>query len=138
MSPSTGDFVLAGVIAPLLAVLGVWVALWVPSVASADPFDRVDRLDTALVRGQSTEDDVRRLLGKPDGRGAARVPPAWATQAIWYYEEALVHSSKWNPEIRDGRVEADAEGRFLLVFFSDRRFDGYLWFGVRVEGEDLP
>ena len=44
----------------------------------------------------------------------------------------------WNPEIRDGKLEADAEARELLVFFTDGRFDGYLWYGVRVEGKDLP
>jgi len=121
-----------------LCVLFAWVALCAPCVSHAGPFDIVDQLDAKLVRGQSTAEDVRRLLGKPDGKGAGRFPPAWAAQEVWFYEEQVVHSSSWNPEIRDGKLEADAEVRNLFVLFTDGRFDGYLWYGVRVEGEDLP
>jgi hypothetical protein len=42
------------------------------------------------------------------------------------------------PDIRDGKLQADAELRALLIFFTDGRFDGYLWYGMRLEGEDLP
>ena len=122
----------------IFLLVSVMLALCTPSVARASPFDEVDQLDTKLVRGQSTQEDVRRLLGKPDGKGAARFPPAWAVQEIWFYREQKVHSSMWNPEIRDGKLEVDAERRELLVLFTGGRFDGYLWYGVRVEGEDLP
>jgi hypothetical protein len=57
---------------------------------------------------------------------------------VWYYEEQKVHSSQWNPEIRDGKLQADAEERALFILFTDGRFDGYLWYGMRLEGEDLP
>ena len=121
-----------------VVMLGALVALCVSCASFAGPFDVVDQLDAKLMSGQSTMEDVRRLLGKPNGKGAARFPPAWAAQEIWFYREQKVHASMWNPEIRDGKVEADAEIRELLVLFTGGRFDGYLWYGIRVEGEDLP
>jgi hypothetical protein len=33
----------------------------------------------------------------------------------------------WDPVIRDGKLEADAELRSLLVLFTGGRFDGYYW-----------
>ena len=113
----------------LLAVAGASVA---------GPFEQVDALDTTLVRGQSTRDEVRALLGRPDGKGLARFPPAWAPQEIWFYQEQKVHSSQLNPDIRDGKLEADAEERTLHVFFTGDRFDGYLWYGFRTAAEQLP
>ena len=126
------------VISFALGVVGIYIAVCAPCVSRAGPFDVVDQLDVKLVRGQSTAEEVRRLLGKPDGKGDARFPPAWVLQEIWLYEEQVVHASMWNPEIRDGKVEADAELRSLYVFFTDGRFDGYYWYGMRLEGEDLP
>jgi hypothetical protein len=120
-------------------VLGALVTSWASWVARAgDPFQLVEQLDVKLVRGQSTKEDVRRLLGKPDQKGDARFPPSGTLQEVWYYQEQKIHSSQWNPEIRDGRLQADAEQRELFVLFTDGRFDGYLWYGVRLEGEDLP
>lgn len=121
-----------------LGVVGVCIAVGAPCVSRAGPFDVVDQLDVKLVRGQSTAKEVRRLLGKPDGKGDARFPPAWVLQEIWLYEEQVVHSSMWNPEIRDGKFDVDAELRSLYVLFTDGRFDGYYWYGMRLEGEDLP
>ena len=121
-----------------LGVVGVCVTVCAPFVSRAGPFDVVDQLDVKLVRGQSTAEEVRRLLGKPDGKGDARFPPAWVLQEIWLYEEQVVHSSRWYPEIRDGKIEADVELRLLYVLFTDGRFAGYYWYGMRLEGEDLP
>ena len=128
---------MAGAISRVLGTLlaGMFLA---PGISRAGPFDEVHQLDAKLVRGQSTIEDVRRLLGKPDGMGSSRFPPGWVNQEIWLYQEQEVHSSFWNPDIRDGKLEADAEVRDLLVLFVDGRFDGYLWSGLRVEGEDLP
>ena len=120
-------------------MLGALIALCLSSASFAGPFDVVDQLDVKFVSGQSTMEDVRRLLGKPNGRGAARFPPAWTAQEIWYYEEEKAHANMWDPVIRDGKLEADAELRSLLVLFTGGRFDGFLWYGLRVEGEDdLP
>ena len=129
---------MTGAISFALGVVGICVAVAAPCVSRAGPFDVVDQLDVKLVRGQSTTKDVRRLLGKPDGKGDGRFPPAWVLQEIWFYEEQVIHSSTWNPEIREGKLEADAELRSLYVLFTDGRFAGYYWYGVRVQGEDLP
>ncbi len=122
-----------------VSVLGALAALWAPCVARAgDPFEVVQQIDTRLVRGQSTKEDVRNLFGKPDQKGDARFPPSGTLQEVWYYQEQKVHSSRWNPEIRDGQLRADAEQRSLFILFTDGRFDGYLWYGMRFEAEDLP
>ena len=145
----------AGTISLALGVLGVWVAVSVPCGSRAGPFDEVDQLDVKLVRGQSTTTDVRQLLGKPDGKGDGRFPPAWVLQEIWLYEERVVD----NRELRDGnrvdievrwdkappsrpttaaRLEADVELRSLFVLFTEGRFAGYYWYGYRTQGEELP
>ena len=129
---------MAGAISVTLGVIGVCITLCAPCVSHAGPFDVVDQLDAKLERGQSTAKEVRRLLGKPDGKGSARFPPTWVPQEVWFYEEQVVHSSMVFPEIRDGKVEVDAEQRSLYVLFTDGRFAGYYWYGMRVEGEDLP
>jgi hypothetical protein len=117
-------------------ILGAWIALSLPSSVFAGIFDEVHQLDDSLVRGQSSKTDVRRIFGRPDGNGSARVAPTWSTQEIWVYVEQVVHSSKWKTEIRDGKLQADAEVRQLWILFTGDRFDGYLWFGVRLEGDD--
>ena len=122
----------------LVVILSAWIALCAPSVVAAGPFDKVDLLDSDFVRGQSTLEDVRRVFGKPDGKGGGRLPPDWASQEIWFYEEQVVHGNRWNPETRNGKVEIDAELRQLFIFFTGDRFDGYLWYGLRVDGADLP
>ena len=68
-----------------------------------------------LKRGSSTRADVLRLLGQPDGHGAAifGTPPLSAD--IWYYEVTSV-------SITSGRQQ------ILAVFFKGDMFDGYLWF----------
>jgi hypothetical protein len=129
---------MTGAISFALGVVGACIAVCAPCVSRAGPFDVVDQLDVKLVRGQSTAKEVRRLLGKPDGKGDARFPPAWVLQEIWLYEEEVAHANMWNPEIRDGKIEADTEVRSLYVLFTDGRFDGYYWYGMRVQGEDLP
>ena len=129
---------MAGPIPRLAGILSAWVALCAPASVDAGPFDKVGLLDSEIIRGQSTMKDVRRVFGKPDGKGAGRLPPEWAPQEIWLYEEQVVHSSSLNPEIRDGKLEVDAELRQLLIFFKGGRFDSYLWYGVRTKGENLP
>ena len=84
-------------------MLGACVAVCIPHVSSAGPFDVVDQLDVKLVRGQSTTKDVRRLLGKPDGKGDGRFPPAWVLQEIWLYEERVIG----NREFHGNRVEIE-------------------------------
>jgi hypothetical protein len=70
---------------------------------------------SGLSRGQSTEDDVRRALGEPVGKGAMRTGKVAELRQVWSYEHAVASSS------------STAFG-ILLVFFRDGHYDGHLWF----------
>ena len=70
---------------------------------------------SGLTRGQSTEDDVRRALGDPVGKGAMRTGKVTEPRQVWSYEHAVASSS------------STAFG-ILLVFFRDGHYDGHLWF----------
>lgn len=80
------------------------------------------RLDRELVVGQSTEEDVLRVLGQPFGKGRALLPLGSATvpMTMWDYEysEVYVHSLT----VRDVR------SIYLFVYLDRGRFQGYLWF----------
>ena len=69
----------------------------------------------SLTRGESTEADVRRLLGEPFGQGQMRTGKVTEQREVWSYEHAVVHSSS-------------TELGILLVLFDHGRYDGHLWF----------
>jgi hypothetical protein len=72
-------------------------------------------VETDLTRGASTRADVLRLLGQPDGHGAAVFGRPDAASDIWYYEVSSISFSSGSQQI-------------LAVFFRGDAFDGYLWF----------
>jgi hypothetical protein len=73
---------------------------------------------SSLVTGRSTPEQVRALLGEPQGGGAARYRPDLPRHTVWYYE--LV------------QMKGDQVGiNILLVLFDGGRYDGYLWFRGR-------
>lgn len=65
-----------------------------------------------LQRGVSTDEDVRRTLGKPRGNGAARLSIGYAS--IWLYDYLEMESDR-------------ARIKYLLVFMRQDAYDGYLW-----------
>jgi hypothetical protein len=75
---------------------------------------KVERLQS-LQRGVSTKTDALSVLGEPRGRGAARMSPDQGSRDVLFYEYAESDGAK-------------VELKFLLVFFDDGRYDGYLWF----------
>jgi hypothetical protein len=72
-------------------------------------------LETVLVAGKSTKQDVLNTLGQPSGKGREMMPfmPAPRTTWTYYYEEGNLQD--------DRRI-------FLFVFLSDGIYDGYMWF----------
>ena len=93
-------------------------------------FTAVDRIEEELQRGVSTKADVERLLGKPNGRGAAGllgievfVRPR-KLREIWLYEdhEGNVIDSK------GGVMRLHLRMQYLQVYFVGDRFDGFMWF----------
>ena len=72
------------------------------------------KLDGLTLR-QSVEGDVVRALGQPSGKGFSRFPDDPVHRRIWSYEYI-------KPAI------PDVNTRILLVFFRDKKYDGYMWF----------
>lgn len=72
-------------------------------------------LESRLKQGQSTQQDVQKMLGEPVGKGKEMFPFMDQPRITWtyYYEEG---------DIKDDRR------LFLFVFFDNQRHDGYLWF----------
>ncbi len=102
-------------------------------------FLAVDRIESGLTRGVSTKADVERLLGKPDGRGAAFM--ALTDQAIaklikagqsgprdqremWFYEDQTANIL----DAKDGYMRLRLRQQMLMVYFHRERFDGFMWF----------
>lgn len=131
-----------------LALLpGVALALATADVRAADlgtgAFRATQTIETQLKRGVSTKADVQKLLGVPNGSGAAVLPslafnrervvkaseagvssaPDFGQREIWYYEDVAMTDMK---STSAGYV-ANLRQQILLVFFMGDVFDGYLW-----------
>ena len=89
-----------------------------------------------LMRGKSTREDVKRLLGIPSGTGRAMLPGTGDNNEfvepydVWYYEDiaSKVHSEE-NVMVMDIRLQ------ILLIFFKEKKFHGYFWTSNEVTGE---
>ena len=117
---------------PVLA-LTVALALWAPHAPPvlADEFPDVDRIESDLVRGASTKQDVRRLLGLPDGIGSAMFPPAHQRHRVWFYEDIEVTGMTSEVDATRLGIRMD----ILVVFFLGDVFDGFSWASSGVPGE---
>ena len=71
-------------------------------------------LEDRLCVGQSTQEDVLHVLGRPTGGGRAMLPIHTTTKTVWtyWYEEGTMDESH--------RI-------ILFVFFDDNRYGGYMW-----------
>lgn len=87
------------------------------------PFAAVQRIETELKRGSSVKDDVRKLLGEPNGSGECFLPGQDAPREVWFYEDIEVTGSRSVPDA----VMVDLRQQILLVFFEGDKFDGYLF-----------
>lgn len=74
-----------------------------------------DRLDLLTI-DVSTTQDVKAILGEPQGRGAVR-SPSFGFKEVWLYESTEVEGSK-------------AHLRMLIVFLDKERgvYHGHIWF----------
>ena len=77
-------------------------------------------LESKLVIGQSTSDDIRQILGEPNGLGREFLPFHTQPRTVfsYYFEESQVSLSS---------REGDARRIFVWVFVKNGRYDGYLW-----------
>lgn len=96
-----------------------------PRQATIDAFRDTRQLETALVKGQSTPDDIKLVLGEPTGSGAMFLAGAQKIpEQIWFYQDIELTDIKAN----QGQLDLKMRQQILLVFVRDGRFDGFMWF----------
>jgi outer membrane protein assembly factor BamE (lipoprotein component of BamABCDE complex) len=115
----------------LALVTGLFAGCAQPGAMTTGPFATTDRIDAELKRGVSTKSDVERILGKPNGKGGALMPPTQTKHGeVWTY----YNSQTGTPRLSTGRtggavkVDVDSRDQMIVVFFDGDKFDGYLWF----------
>jgi hypothetical protein len=85
-------------------------------------------IEHKLVRGESTQADVKRLIGIPSGGGGALLPgygdkrETLEPYDVWYYEDVGYDMSSG-----EGAMVMDMRQQILMIFFKGGKFHGYFW-----------
>ena len=83
-------------------------------------------LDSSLTVGTSTTEEVRSVLGEPEGKGREALPTGKPPRTIWTYS--------YDASMADlGGSGSDSRRMYVLVFLKDDTYDGYLWFSSLLE-----
>jgi outer membrane protein assembly factor BamE (lipoprotein component of BamABCDE complex) len=81
----------------------------------------VSVLEQSLQIGESTRDDVRRILGEPFGTGRSFYPRDQQVNETWIYYYTQTTSK-------------ESHRLVLFVYFSENKFSGYAWWSSFPEG----
>lgn len=103
------------VLLPLLLESGCSV-----TVLNVGRLPQAELLESSLRVGESTPEDVVRVLGPPSGEGRSQTPLEDAPRPMWAY---LAERSAL-----EGTTLRESRRGFLFVYFRGGRYDGYLWF----------
>lgn len=107
--------------------LGVAVAAWAqPASVTTGPFRDTAMLERELHAGVTTPDDVRRLLGNPNGVGGLFGIIDDRPFSAWFYDDIEVLTVE--ADRGSGTVKINARQQFLMVFFRDGSYQGHMWF----------
>ena len=81
-------------------------------------------LENKLSIEKSTQEDVRAVMGEPDGVGRYTSPVTFEVGTMWtyYYEEATMQ---------------EAQRIFIFVYFKDEKYAGYMWFSSLDHDEEI-
>ena len=128
-------------------MLVIALAPWAADVGAADvgsgAFRAAPAIEAQLKRGVSTKADVQKLLGVPNGSGAAILPapsfnrerilraaeaglssaPDFLQREIWFYEDIATTELKST----EAGYAAKLRQQLLMIFFTGDLFDGYFW-----------
>lgn len=111
-----------------LALIGALLAACAeapPRQATIEAFRDTRQLEVALVKGKSTRDDIKRVLGEPTGSGAMFLARAQqGPEEIWLYQDIELTDMKSN----QGQLDLKIRQQILLVFVRGELFDGFMWF----------
>ena len=104
-----------------------------PSIAQmavgTGTFPKVQEIEKQLKRGVSTKADVQRVLGVPNGDGAALLPgfgdrsQTLDAYRVWFYQDIEMT----NVKAAEGLARMDMRQQILAVFFKGEVFHGYFW-----------
>ncbi len=130
-----------------MLALGIALATWIAVVDAADvgsgAFRAAPAIEAQLKRGVSTRADVQKLLGVPNGSGAAILPAAgfdrdrvikaaegsassaqdFLQREVWFYEDI----SMTDLASTGGGYVAKLRQQLLMIFFKGELFDGFFW-----------
>jgi hypothetical protein len=131
----------------LSLLLAALLALTATAAGAADfssgAFRAAGSIETRLKRGVSTKADVQKLLGVPNGSGAALLPslafdrarvvkaanagsspPAdFVQREIWFYED--IEMTEMKPS--GTGYAATMRQQLLMILFAGDLFDGFFW-----------
>jgi hypothetical protein len=113
-----------------LATLGLLAAAGPALAQTVDlttgPFRDTAALESAWRAGITTPDEVRRLVGPPNGAGSFLGVIDYRPFNIWFYDDVAVVGA--TAQSGTGIVNIQSRQQFLMVFFRDDRYQGHMWF----------
>ena len=96
-----------------------------PRHSSVEAFRDTRQLESALVKGVSTRDDIKRVLGEPTGSGAVFLASVQQSpEEIMFYQDIELTDIKSS----QGQLDLKVRQQILVVLIRDQRFDGFMWF----------
>ena len=105
------------------------------------PFSEDTFFEKNFVRGFSTKEDVERVLGKANGNGGALFPAIFNSSPeqsskpteyeIWCYQDYIIN--QWTGG--RGTLAVELTLQFVLIFFNDDKFVGYMYWHTNEEGD---
>lgn len=112
-------------LAPLCALVLTACAETPPRHSSVDVFRDTRQLEVALIKGVSTRDDIKRVLGDPTGAGAIFLSSVQQSPGeILFYQDIELTDIKSS----QGQLDLKIRQQILVVFIRDQLFDGFMWF----------
>lgn len=96
-----------------------------PGHSTVEAFRDTGQLERALVKGVSSRDDIKRVLGEPTGAGAVFLASVQQSPGeIMFYQDIELTDVKSS----QGQLDLKVRQQILVVFIRDQGFDGFMWF----------
>lgn len=93
--------------------------------SSVDVFRDTKQLEIALIKGISTRNDIKRVLGEPTGSGAVFLSSVQQEpEEILFYQDIELTDIKAS----QGQLDLKVRQQILVVYVRDELFDGFMWF----------
>lgn len=89
------------------------------------PFRDTTALEASWSRGVTTPDEVKQLVGEPNGSGNLVGVFDDTPYELWFYDDLETIGTKGSG---GGVINLQTRQQFLMVFFSDGLYQGHMWF----------